>query len=99
MRQGLAAECLTGFEIHTDCRAYHLWLALPDGWRSEAFANAAARRRIAVTPSSAFTIISSHAPNAVRLALALPPLDQLRNALTRLAALLRLGAQEAEIIA
>jgi DNA-binding transcriptional MocR family regulator len=98
MRQALAAECFAGFEIRADCRAYHLWLTLPDGWRSEAFAAVAARRGIAVTPSSAFTIVSGHAPNAVRLALALPPLDRLRNALTQLAGLLRLGPEEAGMI-
>jgi DNA-binding transcriptional MocR family regulator len=97
-RQALAAKCLAGFEIQADPRAYHLWLTLPDSWRSEAFAAAAARRDIAVTPSNAFTILPGHAPNAVRLALALPPLDQLRNALTRLAELLRLSTEEAEIV-
>ncbi len=98
LRQGIAAECLAGFEIRADPRAYHLWLILPDGWRSEAFATAAARQGIAVTPSNAFTIVPGHAPNAVRLALALPTLDQLRNALARLASLLRLGPNEAEFI-
>jgi DNA-binding transcriptional MocR family regulator len=98
IRQGLAGECLAGFEIHADCRAYHLWLALPHGWRSEALATAAARQGIAVTPSSSFTVAPGHAPDAVRLALALPPLDQLRNALARLAGLLRLGPEEAGII-
>jgi DNA-binding transcriptional MocR family regulator len=95
MRQAVAAECLAGLEIQADCRAYHLWLKLPDGWRPEAFAAAAARQGIAVTPSSAFTVIPGHAPNAVRLALALPPPGQLRDALARLAGLLRLGPEEA----
>jgi len=38
---------------------------------------AAARRDIALTPSTTFAITSGHAPNAVRLALAAPTMDQL----------------------
>jgi DNA-binding transcriptional MocR family regulator len=97
MRQELAATCLAECEIKADPRAYHLWLILPEGWRSEAFTTAAARRGIAVTPSSAFAVAPGHAPNAVRLALALPQLDQLRYALTQLASLLCLRPEEAEM--
>jgi hypothetical protein len=43
-------------------------------------------------------MLPGHAPNAVRLALALPPLAQLRIALTKLADLLRLAPEEAGII-
>src|SRR5262249_19743609 len=42
-RQKIIAECLSGFEIDADLRSYHAWLHLPDRWRSEAFAAAAAR--------------------------------------------------------
>lgn len=83
-RQHLAREVLDGLSFRGDPRAYHLWLELSDQWRAEAFAAAAARQGIAVTPASAFTIGAGHAPNAVRLALASPDLDTLRDALTRL---------------
>ena len=46
---------------------------------------AAARHGIGVTPSSAFTVGHGHAPNAVRLALASPPIERLREALLTLA--------------
>jgi DNA-binding transcriptional MocR family regulator len=92
-RQQIAAECLAGLEVHTDRRAYHLWLKLPEPWRSETFVAAAARHGIGVTPSSAFTVGQGHAPNAVRLALASPPLEPLRDALLTLARLLRAGAE------
>lgn len=92
LRNALALECFAGFDVETDPRAYHLWLKLPEHWRAEAFAAAAARQGIALTPSSAFTVNHGHVPNAVRIALARPPIDQLRDALLRLAELVRSGA-------
>jgi DNA-binding transcriptional MocR family regulator len=91
LRQRIAAGCLAGFDVQADPRAYHLWLTLPEPWRSEAFVAAAARRGIALTPSSAFTVGPGHAPNAVRLALASPPPDRLREALDTLARILHAG--------
>src|SRR5262245_48417450 len=87
-RQAIVAKYLSGFEIEADARSYHTWLHLPDGWRSEAFATAAARRGISLTPSSAFTVAPGHAPNAVRLALGLPTHEELRTAAAKLAQLL-----------
>jgi DNA-binding transcriptional MocR family regulator len=96
-RQRLVAECLGELDVRADHRAYHAWMTLPEGWRSETFVAAAARRGIAVTPSSAFSVTPGHAPNAIRLALGLPPLDQLRHALTQLANLCRTAADETEM--
>ena len=70
--------------LRGDPRAYHLWLELSDGWRAEAFTAAAARQGIAVAPASAFAVNPGHAPNAVRLALASPTPERLREALERL---------------
>ena len=91
-RQKLAADRLSGFEIQSNQKCYHLWLTLPAHWRSQAFVAAAARRDIALTPSTTFAVTSGHAPNAVRLALAAPTMDQLDTGLRTLAALL--AAQE-----
>lgn len=71
-RQALARDALYGLDIRGDPGAYHLWLDLPETWRAETYANAAARLGIAVTPASAFAVQPGHAPNAVRLALASP---------------------------
>ena len=49
---------------------------------------AAARRDIALTPSTTFAVALGHAPNAVRLALAAPTMDQLDTGLRTLAAML-----------
>ena len=70
-------------------RIEHLWLSLPHHWRSQTFVAAAARRDIALTPSTTFAITPGHAPNAVRLALAAPTIDQLDFALRTLADILR----------
>jgi DNA-binding transcriptional MocR family regulator len=87
-RQKLAAACLSGFEIQANENCYHLWLTLPAHWRSQTFAAAAARRDIALTPSTTFAVTPGHAPNAVRLALAAPAMDQLDIGLRTLAAML-----------
>jgi len=87
-RQKLAADRLAGFEIQTSGKSYHLWLTLPAHWRSQAFVTAAAKRDIALTPSTTFAVTPGHAPNAVRLALAAPAMDQLDAGLRMLAAML-----------
>ncbi|HET6928500.1 MAG TPA: PLP-dependent aminotransferase family protein [Hyphomicrobiaceae bacterium] len=96
-RQAIVAKCLAGFEISADPRSYHVWLQMPQHWRSEAFAAAAARHGISLTPSHAFTIAPGHAPNAVRLALGLPTHAQLRAAGDRLAQLLGTDPDEADV--
>ncbi len=88
-RQSLARERLAGFELSGDARAYHLWLTLPGGWRADTFVAAASRRGVAVMPAAAFAAGPGHAPNAVRLALASPPMDVLAEALDVLAAVAR----------
>src|SRR5271154_327743 len=87
-RQKIAAAHLSSFEIQTNSKAYHLWLTLPPHWRSQTFAAAAARRDIALTPSTTFAITPGHAPNAIRLALAAPPIEQLDAGLRTLAGML-----------
>jgi len=88
-RQQMAAERLAGFEIQSDQKSYHLWLSLPSHWRSQTFVAAAARRDIALTPSTTFAITPGHAPNAVRLALAAPSIEQVDVALRTLSDILR----------
>ncbi|WP_291859648.1 PLP-dependent aminotransferase family protein [Bradyrhizobium sp.] len=88
-RQKIAAACLSGLEVQANPKSYHLWLTLPPHWRSQTFVAAAARRDIALTPSTTFAASPGHAPNAVRLALAAPPIEQLETALRTLSGMLR----------
>ena len=87
-RQQMAAKYLGGFEVQTNSKSYHLWLILPPHWRSQTFVAAAARRDIALTPSTTFAASPGHAPNAVRLALAAPGIEQLDAGLRILAGML-----------
>ncbi|TYB46341.1 PLP-dependent aminotransferase family protein [Actinomadura chibensis] len=93
-RQALTRERLAGFAVEGDPRAYHCWWRLPEPWRAETFVAAAARRGIAVTPAAAFTVGAAHAPHAVRLALASPPMETLSSALGTLAALARMAPED-----
>jgi DNA-binding transcriptional MocR family regulator len=93
-RQQIAADCLSAFEIQANSKSYHLWLTLPAHWRSQTFVAAASRRGIALSPSVTFAVSPGHAPNAVRLALALPTLDQLREALRTLSAMLSTNEED-----
>jgi DNA-binding transcriptional MocR family regulator len=85
-----------GFEIQANPKSYHLWLTLPPQWRSQTFVTAAARRDIALTPSSTFAMSPGHARNAVRLALAAPRIDQLDAALRTLAEILSTSEEDYE---
>lgn len=96
-RQAIVSKALAGHVFEADPASYHLWLKLPESWRSEAFAAAAARAGVAVTTSSAFAMAPGHAPNAVRLALGLPSHDELRVASARLANLLRGRPEVADV--
>jgi DNA-binding transcriptional MocR family regulator len=96
-RQKLAADRLSGFELQTNEKSYHLWLTLPPHWRSQTFVAAAARRDIALTPSTTFAATPGHAPNAVRLALAAPTMDQLGIGLRTLAAMLKAGEDDFDL--
>jgi len=87
-RQKIAAARLSGFHIQTNSKSYHLWLTLPPHWRSQTFVAAAARRDIALTPSTTFAVSPGHAPNAIRLALAAPPIERLDAGLRTLSGML-----------
>jgi DNA-binding transcriptional MocR family regulator len=87
-RQQMAADRLSGFTIQTNDKSYHLWLTLPPHWRSQTFVAAAARRDIALTPSTTFAVTPGHAPNAIRLALAAPTIEQLDVGLRTLSGML-----------
>jgi len=95
-RQQIAAQRLAAFDIRADPNAYHCWWELPEPWRADTFVAAAARHGIAVTPARSFTVSPGRAPNAVRLALASPPLDVLAAALDVLARLARGAPEDSE---
>lgn len=92
-RQTVLRAGLAGQALHGDPRAYHLWLDLPEPWRSDAFTTAAARRGVAVTPSSAFASQPGHAPNGVRIAFSSPSMAAMEQGVRVLAELLAAGPE------
>lgn len=87
MRQSIASEIFAGLTTRANPAAYHLMLDLPATWRADAFVLAAERLGIAIAPASAFAVTSGSAPNAVRLALAAPVIEDLVCSLRTLATL------------
>jgi DNA-binding transcriptional MocR family regulator len=83
-RQRLLRKLCPHLTVQADPCSYHAWVELPDGWRAESFTAAAAGQGIAVAPATAFAVGSGHAPNAIRIALASPPLGVLAESLVRL---------------
>lgn len=71
-RQEIAGRELKGFEFDAHPHSFHLWLRLPDPWRSNEFTAQLQRRGVLVTPSEAFVPGREAAPHAVRICLGTP---------------------------
>ena len=68
-RQRIAAECLDGFayEAHEHC--FHIWLTLPEGWRSSSFAETLRQRGVGLDPAYLFAVDPHNSLAAVRISL------------------------------
>jgi DNA-binding transcriptional MocR family regulator len=71
-RQLLASEILDGFEFDADPLSFHLWLHLPEPWRSNEFAAQLRRCGVLVTPAEAFVPGREEPPHAVRVCIGAP---------------------------
>jgi DNA-binding transcriptional MocR family regulator len=84
-RQKLAAALFGARECEANPAGNHVWLHLPEPWRSETLAEAARQRGVLVTPAQAFVVGRATAPHAVRVCLAAARnRAELREGLTRL---------------
>jgi DNA-binding transcriptional MocR family regulator len=73
-------------------RSFHLWLPLPEPWRTEEFVTQARARNVVVSPSEEFVVGRESAPHAVRVCLgATSSRARLEEGLGRLAELLEEG--------
>ena len=89
-RQGLAARALEGFRVDAHPLSFHLWLHLPEPWRSNEFAAQLKRRGVLVSPSEAFVPGREEAPHAVRICLGTPRTrERLEDALAAVRGVLR----------
>ena len=68
-RQEIASRTLRGLRFRTNPVSFHIWLELPEPWRSEEFIAQARRRGVLVTPPEAFVPGREEAPHAVRVCL------------------------------
>ena len=68
-RYEIAANCLEGlsFQAHPHC--FHLWLELPERWRSSSFVEALRSRGVGVDPAYIFAVDPAHSAAAVRISL------------------------------
>lgn len=71
-RHLIANDVLRGIQLRSHARCYHLWVDLPSGWSSDAFAERARRIGIFVSSTRSFAVSEASAPNKVRLGLGVP---------------------------
>lgn len=68
-RQEIARRILHGLRFRAHPISFHIWLELPEPWRSDEFIAQARRRGVLVTPPEAFVPAREEAPHAVRVCL------------------------------
>lgn len=68
-RHTLAQKILYGGRSVSPALSCHVWLQLPEPWRSADFVAQARARGVVVTPSEAFVVGRASAPHAVRICL------------------------------
>ena len=94
------------FDAHFGARASlshaascHLWLELPEPWRSEEFVEGARRLGVALSSSEAFVVGRERAPHAVRICIGSPgSRAEVETGLERLAGLLSQGPAAARVV-
>ena len=72
VRQSIAAAAFDGFQFDAHPLSFHLWLHLPEPWRSNEFSAQLRRRGVAVTPAEAFVPGREEPPHAVRVCVGAP---------------------------
>lgn len=68
-RQEIARRIFQGLRFRAHPLSFHVWLELPEPWRSDEFLAQARRRGVMVTPPEAFVPAREEAPHAVRVCL------------------------------
>lgn len=95
-RRAIADRHLGRYGTCSHPESGHLWLALPEPWRSDAFVDRAHQRGVAVASAEAFVVGRDPAPHSVRLSLDAPSTrEELAEGLATLAQLLEQPATRA----
>jgi DNA-binding transcriptional MocR family regulator len=93
-RHAAALRILGRWLPETASPSFHLWLPLPEPWRTEEFVTQARARQVVVSPSEEFVVGREIAPHAVRVCLgATASRGRLEDGLGRLADLLENGPE------
>ena len=71
-RQTIAVRALAGLQIQTESCSPHVWVRLPEPWRSDAFVTRARHRGILVSGAESFSVRDDPPVQAVRIALGPP---------------------------
>jgi DNA-binding transcriptional MocR family regulator len=71
-RQIIAARALAGLDVQTQARSPHLWVRLPEPWRTEAFVARARHRGILLNSAESFAVGHETDVQAVRISLGPP---------------------------
>jgi DNA-binding transcriptional MocR family regulator len=87
-RQLLARRLLSGFQVKGHPSSYYLWLELPRPWRTDDLLAVLHKRRMAVSPASAFAASTAGASAAIRIALGTPPEEDLVRGIRNIAEIL-----------
>lgn len=68
-RHRIAVSCLKGFAYQAHPHCFHVWLTLPEVWRSSAFVDALRQRGVGVDPAFIFAVDPTNGLAAVRISL------------------------------
>ncbi|MCZ6917808.1 MAG: PLP-dependent aminotransferase family protein [Gemmatimonadetes bacterium] len=99
-RREVAAAVLGRFDNTGHPMAQHLWLELPDPWRTDQFVSQARMRGVLVSPAEDFVVDRSPPPYAVRVTLgSVRTRDALKRGLTTLAEILDAPAEPCRAMA
>jgi DNA-binding transcriptional MocR family regulator len=69
LRHRTAERLLAGLDFRHHPHSLHLWLTLPEAWRSEELVSEARLRGVAITPAAPFAVNRDVTENAVRISL------------------------------
>jgi DNA-binding transcriptional MocR family regulator len=99
VRQMVASSVLGRWSYDCAPTGYHLWLHLPEPWRSSEFVATCRQRGVAVTSPEVFVPGRGHAPHAVRICLGRPgSRTRLEEGLRIIASVLEASAPAAHFI-
>ncbi|HXH04481.1 MAG TPA: PLP-dependent aminotransferase family protein [Candidatus Competibacteraceae bacterium] len=89
IRQAIARRILGPWQPQTRDTAFHLWLHIPEHWRTDVFCQEALNRGVSVIDGDVFVVGRGIQPHAVRICLTAPrSRDELEKGLSVLAELL-----------